>query len=130
MHKLKVELTKFTMVGVANFVLTFVVFSALLKGFSVNYLLSLSAAWIVGVLFSYVLNCSWVFKPEEKMQFKERFFKFLFGSGCSIALNMLTLHYIVEHFDFDPFYCQMLLIPLIVIFNFSTAKYWSLRRAS
>ena len=47
-----------------------------------------------------------------------------------IALNMLLLSYIVEHTGFDPFYVQMALIPLIVIFNFFTAKYWSLRRAS
>lgn len=130
MHKLKIEVTKFTIVGAANFALTFIVFTAMLKVFSVNYLLSLGAAWIVGILFSYVLNFSWVFKPEQKIQFKARFFMFFFASACSICLNMLVLSYIVEHSDFDPFYVQMLLIPLIFIFNFSTAKYWSLRGAS
>jgi putative flippase GtrA len=130
MHKLKIEVTKFTIVGAANFALTFIVFTAMLKVFSVNYLLSLGAAWIVGIFFSYVLNFSWVFKPEQKIQFKARFFMFFFASACSICLNMLVLSYIVEHSDFDPFYVQMLLIPLIFIFNFSTAKYWSLRRAS
>lgn len=127
MHKLKIEATKFTIVGAANFVLTFIVFTALLKFFSVNYLLSLGTAWIVGMLFSYVLNFSWVFKPEQKIQFKVRFFRFFFASACSIGLNMLVLSYIVERSDYDPFYLQMLLIPLIVIFNFSTTKYWSLR---
>jgi putative flippase GtrA len=127
MHKLKIEVTKFTIVGAANFVLTFIVFTAMLKVFSINYLLSLGAAWIVGMLFSYILNFSWVFKPEQRVQFKARFFKFFLASVCSIGLNMLILAYIVQHFDFDPFYVQMVLIPLIVVFNFSTAKYWSLR---
>ncbi len=124
------EVTKFTIVGAANFVLTFIVFTAMLKVFSVNYLHSLGAAWIVGILFSYVLNVSWVFKPEQKIQFKARFFRFFFASACSIGLNVLVLRYIVEHSDCDSLYVQMLLMPLIVIFNFSTAKYWSLRRAS
>ena len=130
MHKLKIEVTKFTLVGAANFVLTFIVFTAMLKVLSVNYLLSLGAAWVVGMLFSYILNFAWVFKPEQKLQFKDRFLRFVLASVFSIALNMLALSYIVEHTGFDPFYVQMLLIPLIVIFNYSTAKYWSLRPAS
>ena len=129
MHKLKIEITKFTIVGAANFVLTFIVFTAMLEIFSIHYLLSLSAAWIVGMLFSYVMNFSWVFKPERKIKFKARFFIFFFASACSVGLNMVILSCIVEHSDFSPFYVQMLLIPLIVIFNFITTKYWSLSKA-
>ena len=128
MHKFKIEATKFTLVGAANFVLTFVVFTLMLKTMEVNYLVSLMAAWVVGMLFSYVLNFAWVFKPEHKIQFRARFFRFFLASVLSIALNMLVLRYIVEHTDFDPFYVQMVLIPLIVIFNFATAKYWSLKQ--
>jgi len=130
MHKLKIEVGKFTLVGAANFVLTFIIFTTMLKIWSVNYLLSLGTAWVVGMLFSYTLNFAWVFKPEQKIQFKARFFRFFLASASSIALNMLLLRYIVERTGFDPFYVQMLLIPLIVIFNFSTAKYWSLRASS
>lgn len=130
MHKFKMEATKFTIVGAANFILTFIVFTAMLKVFGVNYLLSLVVAWVVGMLFSYVLNFTWVFKPQQKIQFKARFFRFFLASALSIALNMLALSYIVERTGFDPFYVQLALIPFIVIFNFSTAKFWSLRRSN
>ena len=127
MHKLKIEISKFTVVGAANFVLTFIVFTAMLKGLSVNYLFSLGISWVVGLFFSYLFNFAWVFKPEQKIQFKARFLRYFLASAFSIALNMLILRYIVESTAFDPFYVQFMLIPLIVIFNFSTAKYWSLR---
>lgn len=127
MHKLKIEVTKFIIVGAANFVLTFIVFTAMLKALSVNYLLSLVAAWVVGMCFSYVLNFSWVFKPEQKIQFEDRFLRYFLAGVVSIALNMLLLSYVVERTGFDPYYVQIALIPLIVIFNYSTAKYWSLR---
>ena len=130
MHKFKIEATKFTIVGAANFALTFVVFTTMLKFLGVNYLLSLAAAWIAGMIFSYVLNFTWIFKPEQKIQFRDRFLRFFLASVLSIALNMLTLSYIVEHTGLDPFYVQMALIPFIVIFNFSTAKFWSLRPSS
>lgn len=130
MHKFKIEATKFTIVGAANFILTFIVFTTMLKVLELNYLLSLVAAWLVGMLFSYALNFTWVFKPEQKIQFKARFFRFFLASVLSIALNMLALSYIVEHSGFDPFYVQIALIPFIVIFNFATAKLWSLRSSN
>lgn len=127
MHEFKIEATKFTIVGAVNFALTFIVFTVMLKVLGVNYLLSLVAAWVVGMLFSYALNFTWVFKPEQTIQFKARFFRFFLASVLSIVLNMLALSYIVERTDFDPFYIQMALIPIIVVFNFATAKFWSLR---
>ena len=127
MHKFKVEATKFTIVGMVNFLLTFVVFTAMLKVFRVDYLLSLAAAWVMGLIFSYVLNFSWVFQPEQKIQFKGRFLRFFLASVLSIGLNMLVLSYVVERTGAEPFYVQLALIPWIVIFNFSAAKFWSLR---
>ncbi len=128
MHKFKIEATKFTLVGAGSFVLTFSVFTVLLKTLGMNCLLSLIAAWLVGMPFSYILNFVWVFKPEDKIQFKARFIRFILASILSIVLNMLVLNYIVEHTGFDPFYLQLALIPFIAIFNFSTAKYWSLQK--
>lgn len=127
MHKLKTEAAKFTLVGAANFVLTFLVFTSMLKMMEVNYLLSLMAAWIVGMFFSYILNFTWVFKPEQKIQFKARFFRFFLASALSIAFNVAALRYFVVHTGFDPFYVQMALVPCIVMFNFVTAKFWSLK---
>jgi putative flippase GtrA len=127
MHKFKIEVTKFTIVGALNFVLTFAIFTTMLKVLGINYTLSLVTAWIVGMLFSYVLNFSWVFKPEQKIQFKAKFAKFLIASVLSIIINILALRYIVIHSSLDPYYVQMVLIPLIVIINFSTAKFWSLK---
>lgn len=128
MDKLKIEATKFTLVSVVNFVLTFIIFTLLLKTLGVNYLLSLTASWFAGVLFSYIFNFLWVFKPEEKIQFRASFIRFLLASTLSILLNILALKYLVEHTGFDPFYLQIAFIPFIAIFNFSTAKYWSLRQ--
>ena len=130
MHRLKIEVTKFMLVGAANFILTLVVFTMMLKAMSANYLLSLSVAWIVGFSFSYVLNFSWVFRPEEKIQFKARFLKYFLSNIFSILLNMLILAFMVELTNTDPYYVQLALIPLIVVFNFSTAKYWALRSSS
>ncbi len=127
MRKLTTEALKFIVVGAANFLLTLVVFAVALKVLAIDYLLSLVAAWIVGIGFSYVLNFTWVFRPEKKLQFRSRLVKYLAASTLSISVNLLALRLIVEAGNFDPFVVQLALIPLIVAFNFATAKLWSLK---
>lgn len=127
MQQLKIEATKFTVVGAINFVLTFIIFTFSLKVLHIDYLVSLGLAWLAGVLLSYLLNFLWVFKPAHRLQFNSRFIKFLLASLTSLIINMVTLKYLVEHSQFDPFLIQVSLMPLIIIFNFITAKFWSLR---
>lgn len=127
MRKLTIEVIKFTVVGAVNFLLTLVVFAVALKVLALDYLLSLLAAWVVGIGSSYVLNFTWVFKPEEKLQFRSRLVKYLAASALSISVNLLALRLIVEGSGFDPFVVQMALIPFIVAINFATAKLWSLK---
>jgi len=125
--RFKIELTKFTVVGAANFVLTFLVFTIMLKVLHVSYLASLGGAWIIGLIFSYRLNFVWVFRPQADFQLRARFAKFILASALSVALNMIVLRILVESEGLDPFVTQMALIPFIVVLNFSTAKFWSLR---
>lgn len=129
MAGLETEAGKFLMVGGVNFVLTFVVFFVLVKILVINHLIGLVAAWAVGLVFSYVANFAWVFRPEQRLRFRERFAKYFLASLTSLGLNLLALDFIVRRFGFDPFYVQCALIPLIVVFNFATAKFWSLRGA-
>lgn len=127
LNQFKIEATKFSLVGAANFMLTFIVFTVMLKVLKFDYLISLGVAWVVGVLFSYVLNFLWVFRLEHRIGFSARFFKFALAGLFSVVLNMIALRYLVERTNLDPFYVQIALMPFIVIFNFATAKYWSLR---
>ena len=122
-----IEAFRFLIVGGANFVLTFVVFYTLLRIVGTDYLVALFVSWAIGMAFSYTLNFTWVFKPEEKLQFRARLAKYFAANLVSILLNMLTLRLIVEATGYDPFWVQCALIPLIVVFNYSTAKFWSLR---
>jgi putative flippase GtrA len=127
MSKLKYEVTMFTFVGTINAGLTFVIFYFLLRIFNINYLISFTVSWVIGVVNSYILNYLWVFKPEQRLEFKERFAKYFLAQLLSFALNLFALRNIVEHSSFDPFYVQTALIPIIVVFNFATSKFWSLR---
>jgi putative flippase GtrA len=130
MNNFKLEVTKFSIVGALNFLITFVIFFTFLYLMKVHYLISLTSSWIVGIIFSYSINFVWVFKPEQKLKFKIRFLKYLMANLVTFTFNIISLLFIVEFFGFDPFYIQCVLIPLIVVMNFVTSKYWSLKPIS
>ncbi|MDO8264598.1 MAG: GtrA family protein [Gallionella sp.] len=127
MHKLKIEFSKFAIVGALNFIFTFILFYIFVKVINFHYLIALMAVSLLGMILTYSLNHVWVFKPEQKLAFRGRLVKYVLSGFLSISLNLVALEYIVEHSDFDPFYVQTALIPFIVIFNFSTARFWSLK---
>lgn len=127
MRKVKIEATKFTIVGGINFVFTFLMFFTLVRILNVNYSVSLVIASVIGVVFTYVLNHKWVFKPEHRLLFNGRFAKYFAASLFSIVLNLVVLRLVVERTGYDPFYVQTMLIPFVVVFNFTTSKLWSLR---
>jgi putative flippase GtrA len=126
--KTGVQTMKFSALGAVNFILTFALFTVLLKFFQINYSIALFTAWFVGMIFMYVTNFVWVFQSGSPLRFDSRFRKFMATGIVSITLNMLALHLLVEHAAASPFTTQILLIPPVVAFNFLAAKYFSLRR--
>ena len=127
MSKYKIEITKFTLVGLVNTGLTFVIFFFLLNQFYVDYIIALTITWLFGIFFSFLLNSFWVFTPDSKSHFKARFIKYFLCYLSSFVLNLLALIFLVKYLDLAPFFTQVALVPFVVIFNFLTSKFWSLR---
>ncbi len=119
---------RFLVVGGVNFVFTFVVFTLALKVLNLGYVAALILSWISGNILTYALNFLWVFRPEARLTFRGRFLKYMAAGALSVSLNLLALVALVELGRFDPFWSQVALIPFIIVFNFSTAKFWSLRK--
>jgi putative flippase GtrA len=128
MTRLKIELSKFTLVGAINFAFTFAVFYASVSVLHIAPAPSLVAASVLGMFLTYYINSTWVFDAREKADFKRSLSKYLLAGCASVGLNAIALDYIVRKSGWDPFVVQFALMPLVVVVNFSTAKFWSLRR--
>jgi len=122
------EFSRFLVVGGINFVFTFLVFVTSLKVLGISYIIALILASVLGNILTYTLNFIWVFKPEERLNFRHRFVKYMISNLGSLCFNIVALAALVELGGFDPFWSQVALIPFIIVFNFSTAKWWSLRK--
>jgi len=117
---------KYLFVGVGNLIFTLALYVFFLNLLNFRYEVAFSLSWLLGVLFTYLINFIWVFKPEEKITFRKRLPKYFLVYLIACILNMLLLKLLVEHFYFQPLISQIFIIPLIVLINFTGIKYWAM----
>lgn len=120
------EIVKYLFLGGVNFLLTLLVFQVLLENLGLHYILALFLSWFVGMVFMYVTNFLWVFRGQGTLRFDVRLVRFFLVGLVSITFNMLILALVVRTYATDPFWTQILFLPVIVTFNFLATKYFSL----
>ncbi len=124
---LAVEIPRYLAVGALNAAFTFVIFVASLYVFRLHYLVALTVATGAGMILTYWLNFVWVFRPELRLRFEDRFVKYLVTNIATLGVNLVALSLVVEHTGLSPLYAQAVIMGAIVAVNFAAAKWWSLR---
>ncbi len=124
-----IHFIKYSFVGFGNLLFTLAVYFLFLKILDFHYLVAYTISWVSGLLFTYVINFLWVFKPEQKLQFKERLFKFCVVFLISFLVNFFLLKWLTQASGKDPLLAQIFILPLIVAINFTGVKYWAMRKA-
>jgi len=121
------QFINYGLVGIINFIFTAFIYWIFLRVLGVIYPISFSVSWLSGVILTYFINIRWVFKPEELSNLKKKFLKYLIVYLSSYFVNLLLLKVGVTLFNFDPFWYQFFIIPIIVFINFIGIKYWALK---
>ncbi len=111
-----------------NLFFTLAVYFIFLKLLNSHYLTAYSISWLAGVLFTYIINFIWVFKPEKQLVFRTRLTKYFIVYIASFFLNFFALKLLTEKTEWDPLVVQIFILPIIVLINFFGMKFWSLKR--
>lgn len=122
-----IQFVKYGLVGAINFVTSTILFFLMLKIFNINYITTFTIIWLFGIFLTYIINFIWVFNPSDKIEFKKRFPKYFLVYLTSYIVNILLLKHLVSQHNFDPFYIQFAILPIVIIINFFGFKYWSLK---
>ena len=122
-----IQFIKYGLVGAINFIFSFALFYFLLKILLTNYLISFTLSWLFGIFLTYIINFIWVFRPNDKIEFKKRFPKCFIVYLISYLVNIFLLKILVLKFAYDPLYLQFAIIPLVMFINFFGFKYWGLK---
>jgi dolichol-phosphate mannosyltransferase len=119
------QLAKFCTVGATGYVVNLVVYTALVQGFGIHYLLGATGSFLVAAANNYTWNRLWTFRGT-KGHIAYEGLRFLLVSAVALGANLAVLHVLVQlwHRQVLP---QAVAIVLVTPLNFIGNKLWSFR---
>src|ERR1035438_5029813 len=118
-----VQFVKFGVVGVSNTLLTFAVYTVLLKGFGVFYLVASAIGFIVGATNGFLLNRRWTFREHVGDAFTP--VRWAIVQSCALAINEVLLYLLVHDAHVDKLLAQALATVVVTVTTFIANRAWT-----
>lgn len=113
------QLIRFSIIGVMNTIIDFVVFIILLKVFGIHYSICQVAGYFSGTINSFVWNKYWTFNYRaNKCCLTTQISKFLLVNGLSLLITVLGLIVLVDSVGLDEILSKVIIILLSQVINF------------
>ncbi len=123
-----IQFIKFGTVGVANTLLTFVVYTLLLKVFGVWYLLASAIGFMVGATNGFILNRKWTFAEHVGDSLTP--VRWAVVQGCGLGVNELLLYLFVHDANLDKLLAQAFATIFVTVSTFFANRAWTFRTPS
>jgi putative flippase GtrA len=124
-RRLIIQFAKFAIVGVSNTLITFAVYTLLLKGFGVWYLAASAIGFIAGAVNGFLLNRRWTFRGHVGDALTP--VRWFVVQGCGLALNEGLLYLYVDQLGLDKLIAQALSIAVVTVSTFFVNRAWTFR---
>ena len=121
-----IQLAKFCTVGAIGYAVNLAVFTLLVHGAGVYYLLAAVCSFLVAVTNNYTWNRVWTFR-HQRGHIAYQGFRFLVVSTVALGANLLFLGGLVA-LGVAKVPAQAAAIALVTPWNFIANKLWSFRR--
>ena len=120
------QLVKFCVVGATGYVVNLVVYTLLLDGAGLHYVLAAIGSFLVAVTNNYAWNRAWTFRHERGHVVLQGL-RFFVVSALALGANLLVLHALVSA-GLGEVTAQAIAIVLVTPVNFIGNNLWSFRR--
>jgi putative flippase GtrA len=120
-----VQFVKFGIVGVSNTLLTFAVYTLLLKGFGVWYLAASAVGFIVGATNGFLLNRRWTFRDHVGDALTPVRWAVVQSGG--LAINEGLLYLFVHDARLDKLLAQAFATVVVTLTTFFANRAWTFR---
>lgn len=118
-------LSRFSLVGAANTILDFIVFTIVNGVFGGGYLVSQVTGYCFGIVNSFLLNRNWTFgeKNRSKKQIGE-FIQFLFVNIITLGITLTAMRFMVQSMVLNVYISKIIVTFIAQISNFILYKFW------
>lgn len=122
---LLVQFVKFGIVGISNTLLTFAVYTLLLKVFGVWYLAASAIGFVVGAVNGFLLNRRWTFRGHVGDALTP--VRWMVVQSCGLALNEGLLFLFVDDASLDKLLAQAFATAIVTVLTFFANRAWTFR---
>ena len=122
--KLK-HITRFSLVGIANTLIDFLMFT-LFHGFiGLNYIVSQILGYSFGIANSFVLNKKWTFaRDNSNKKIGHELFQFIVVNLISLLVTLVTMNFLVQNLNINVYISKVIVTFIAQITNFLAYKLW------
>src|SRR5437870_1357317 len=106
-----VQFAKFGIVGISNTLITFTLYTLLLKVFGVWYLAAAAIGFVAGAVNGFLLNRRWTFRGHVGDSLTP--VRWAIVQGCGLGINIGLLFLLVHEAGFDELVGQLLTIGVV-----------------
>lgn len=120
-----IEFIKFNMVGIANFIVDFIIFILLINVFHVNTIIAQGASITAGGFNNFVVNKVWTFRKTKssKKELMREFVHFLISDAICTLVSMGGLYVLNSLIGINVYIVKFLLGTSVQLFNFVFYKF-------
>ena len=122
-HKNKLMLFRFLLVGALTAVFYLGLFIFLWKTFGINYHIAVTIAYIISTLTYFIINRNFTFKSQGNA-IAQQFSKFLVVVFLNYVITLVIVHGAVEVLMLQPYFGTVLAIATTTLFNYVISKSW------
>lgn len=115
----------FSLVGVFNTAIDWLIYYLLTRGFGIYYLLANIFSFVVSATSAYLINSRWTFK-QAKFSI-QHLYRYLIVSAFTLAIVQLALYLMVDHLKIWDLFAKVLVLILSVLSNFFWNKHWTFK---
>lgn len=117
-----ISIVKFSIVGVSNTLLNFIIF-ILLNSLGVNYMVASIIAYSLSIVNSYFWNSRLVFKCENENK-KSVVIKFVILNLIGLSINTLLIGVLVGILELKKIVAMVIVTLLVMCINYVLNKIW------
>ncbi len=116
------QFCKFSVVGVAAFLIDYGLLFMFTEFLQMHYLLSSMLSFSVATTFNYVYSTRYVFVCGDEQNKAGQFTGFLLLSACGLLMNSMLMKMLVENMEFYYMFAKLFSGVLVSIWNFASRK--------